>query len=187
MAGVWRRKAGQAMVEAAVVLGVLFIAFFLAIQYADNLRAKLLAEYAAFRCARARTVGYNDYKLLKTARVSTLAAAGKCLTKDDRGDPLTAGAMAHRMNLYLGSRHEGQAQAVLDFSFWDDGATRVEAPIVSGNRITVQVEQSRPQFFDLANPGAAASDSYGEIPADATRAHLVGEAAIEAHYTEYLR
>ena len=184
MAGFWRRKAGQAMVETAVVLVVLVIAFFLALQYSDNLRAKLLAEYAAFRCARARTVGYNDYKLLKTARIATISAAGKCLTK---GDPLTVGGMVGRMDMYLGSRHEGQAKAVMDFSYWDGDTTHVEAPVVSGNRITVKVEQDRPQFFDLGNPRSTAVDADGEIPAEATRAHLVGEASIEAHYTEYLQ
>ena len=187
MAGVWRRRAGQAMVESAVVLVVIFIAFMVALQYADNLRTKLLVEYAAFRSARARAVGYNDYKLLKTARIATMSAAGKCRTTDDDGNPLSASAMAARMGLYLGSHDEGQAKTVLDFSYWDGDAMRVEKPIVSGGRITVKVEQDRPQFFDIANPHAYAVDENGETPSDATRAHLVGEASIEAHYSEYLQ
>ena len=187
MAGVGRRKAGQAMVESAVVLVVLFVAFFLALQYADNLRAKLLAEYAAFRCARARTVGYNDYKLLKTARMAMLSASGKCRTTDDEDRPLSTGALVSRMGLYLGSVNEGQARTVLDCQYWDDDATRVDEPTVSGGRITVKVEQSRPQFFDLANPSAGAVDANGVTPSGATRAHLVGESSIEAHYPEYLQ
>ena len=187
MAGVGRRKAGQAMVESAVVLIVLFLAFLMALQYADNLRAKLLVEYAAFRCARARAVGYNYYKLLKTARVSTMSVAGKCRSTDDEDHPLSTGAMVARMGLYLGSHDESQAKAVLDFAYWDHGATRVDEPIEMGRRITVKVEQKRPQFFDIANPHIAAIDENGETPSSASRAHLVGKASVEAHYPEYLQ
>ena len=187
MASVGRRKAGQAMVESAIVLIVLFLAFLTALQYADNLRTKLLLEYAAFRCARARAVGYNNYKLLKTARVSTMSVAGKCRSKDDKNHPLSTGAMVASMGLYLGSHDESQAKAVLDFAYWDHGATRVDEPIEQGSRITVKVKQDRPQFFDIANPHVAAVDEDGETPSCATRAHLVGKASVEAHYPEYLQ
>ena len=187
MPGVWRRKAGQAMVESAVVLVVVFIAFMLALQYADNLRAKLLVEYAAFRCARTRTVGYNDYKLLKTARISTLSAAGKCRTRDDEGNPISTGGVVSRLGLYIGSSNENQARQTLDFTYWDRGATYVEKPVVGGNRITVRVGQDRPQFFDVMSPSAYMLDENGEVPCCVKRAHLVGESSIEAHYTEYLQ
>ena len=61
-------RRGQAMVETIIALLFALFAFLAVFQYADNLRTKLLLKYAAFRCARARTVGYNDYKIMKGIR-----------------------------------------------------------------------------------------------------------------------
>ena len=69
-------RKGQAMVETILVLFFLFLAFYVVFQFADNLRARLLVDYAASRVARARTVGMNDYMLEKTADIATMAAAG---------------------------------------------------------------------------------------------------------------
>ena len=44
------------MVETILVLFFFLIAFFLVFQFADNLRARLLCDYAAGCVARARTV-----------------------------------------------------------------------------------------------------------------------------------
>ena len=68
-------KAGQAMVETILVLFFLFLAFYTVFQFADNLRARLLVDYAASRVARARTVGYNDFMLEKVARLAAVSAS----------------------------------------------------------------------------------------------------------------
>ena len=108
------------MVETIVALLFALFAFLAVFQYADNLRTKLLLKYAAFRCARARTVGYNDYKILKTARLATMSAAGESLAKTDAGKSLSTGDMLARMHTYISSRHDGAARNILDFDYWEN-------------------------------------------------------------------
>ena len=147
------------------------LAFMAVFRYADNLRAKLALEYAAFRCARARTVGYNDYKILKTARLATMSVAGECLVEGPDGTKLSTGSMAGRMSAYLSSRNDGEAGNILDFEHWADDVTFLVRPKLSGSEITVEVDQRRPQAFSVE---------------DGERALLRGECTMEAHYPSYL-
>ena len=178
------------MVETVIALLFVLFAFLAVFQYADNLRAKLLLKYAAFRCARARTVGYNDYKILKTARLATMSAAGQSLVKNDAGRPLSTGDMLARMRTYISSRHDGAARHILDFSYWDNGRTPLPQIDIVGGMIEVETRQRRPQFFDIfAYFGGrrAVYDTSPEGGDDAPEFDLHGRAAIEAHYTDYLQ
>lgn len=177
---------GQAMVETVIVLLFLMFAFLAVFQYVDNLRAKLSLEYAALRCARARTVGYNDYKLLKTARLATMATAGECLTKTDRGTVPSTGELQGRMNTYIASRNDAEARCILDFDYWDPGTTLNPQTTTSGNELTVRIHQRRPQLF---NPLAFSSRVGDAVPDEGNRPRrdLVGEHSMEAHYPAYLQ
>lgn len=180
------RAAGQAMVETVIALLFVMIAFLYVLQYVDNLRAKLSLDYAAMRCARARAVGYNDYKLRKTSRLATMATAGECRTRNDAGSPLSTGGMLGRLNTYLSSRNDAEARCILDFDYWDAAVTQDPRVTRSGDEITVRVDQRRPQLFNpLAFSGgepAASGDMNG-----APRLDLSGEFTIEAHYPAYLQ
>ena len=185
-----RARTGQAMVETVIALLFVLFAFLAVFQYVDNLRTKMLLEYAAFRCARARTVGYNDYKLLKTARLATISAAGSSLVKDESGDRLSTGDILARMRTYLSSRDEGAARNVLDFDYWNDGRTPMPDVQLTGGRLEVETEQRRPQFFDMSSyfgggraVYAPSAGSHGDEPETV----LHGTAAIEAHYPDYLQ
>ena len=183
-------RRGQAMVETIVALLFALFAFLAVFQYADNLRTKLLLKYAAFRCARARTVGYNDYKILKTARLATMSAAGESLAKNDAGNPLSTGDMLARMRTYISSRHDGAARHILDFDYWENGRTPMPQIDISGGKIEIETRQRRPQFFDIFaffGGERAVFDTSSERGDDAPDFDLHGRAAIEAHYTDYLQ
>ena len=73
------------MLESIIAMIAILLLFLLLFNLSDGIRAKLLVENAAAKCARARAVGYNDFMLRKIARLSTMPAAGKCLTAADAG------------------------------------------------------------------------------------------------------
>lgn len=181
------RKRGQAMVETIVVLVFLLFAFFALFQFADNLRAKLLCEYAAGRCARAATIGLNEFMVTKTARIATMAAAGECLTKDGSGHALETGALVGRSPSYLECVNEAAAEQELDFDYWRNGRTHAQC-VRSGSKIVATVTQKRPQFFDLVawvnGETAFRNDDDDNGPSDAT---ITGTASIEAHSPDWMQ
>lgn len=182
-----QKKRGQAMVETIVVLVFLLFAFFAIFQFTDNLRAKLLCEYAAGRCARAATIGLNEFMITKTARIATMAAAGDCFTRDEEGNHLTTGNLVGRSPSYLECENEAAAEQELDFDFWRNGRTTASCQR-SGAKIVATVTQRRPQFFDLAawlrNESAFQSEDDKDGPSDAT---ITGTASIEAHYPDWMQ
>lgn len=174
-------KAGQAMVEAILALLLVFFAVFALAQFADNLRTRLLVDYAALRAARARAVGFNDYMVLKTARACTIPVAGECYTTAPQGNTLTRSQRSGRIADYLATGWETQAASVLDFEYWRNGRTTVNAPDCRG-LLEVSVEQRRPQFFSIANFASGLPDS-----AERDDARIRSSASIESHYPDYLQ
>ena len=177
------RKRGQAMVETIVVLVFLLFAFFALFQFTDNLRAKLLCEYAAGRCARAATAGYNDFMIEKTARIATMAAAGPCRTRDEKGDAYRYQSWISRAPDYLECVYDAQARQILDFEYWRDGRTQVTTTR-SGARIETTVTQTRPQFFSLAT---LFQERVAGEEVDHGDARITGTSSIEAHYPDWLQ
>ena len=172
-------RKGQAMVETIVVLFFFTICFFLTFQFADNLRAKLLCEYAAGRCARAATIGLNDFMVDKTARIATMAAAGPCRTQDDAGRDVGHRSWISRAPDYLECVYEEQARQILDFDYWRDGRTLARA-VLAGSKIEATVVQTRPQVFSLPRFLAGDPETPGE-------ARITGTSTIEAHYPDWLQ
>ena len=169
------------MVETTIALIFVLIVFLALFNLADLTRTKLLVENAAVKCARARAVGYNDFMLRKIARLATMPAAGRCLTPSDDG----AGALSrsdryHRIGDYLMSEYEEQADAILDFEYWQNGDTAISATEGS-SPVTATVSQHRPRLFDFGVlTGATKPD------ADA-RATISASSTQEAHYPDYLQ
>ena len=175
------RKRGQAMVESTIALVVVLIVFLALFNLADLIRAKLLVENAAVKCARARAVGYNDFMLKKIARLATMPAAGQCYTASDTGDgTLTRSERYVRIGDYLASEYEEQAEAILDFEHWRNGDTAVAAS-QAGTPATATVTQRRPRLFDIGVfTGTARGDSV-------SKAEISAEGTAEAHYPDYLQ
>ena len=171
------------MIETIVVLFFFLICFFLAFQFADNLRAKLLCEYAAGRCARAATIGLNDFMIEKTAHIATMAAAGPCRTQGSDGNALGFRSWISRAPDYLECVYGAQARQILDFDYWRDGRTQVRT-MLAGARVEAEVVQIRPQVFSLAT-------FFGEPAGDGLQplgnARIRGTAVLEAHYPDWLQ
>ena len=175
------RKRGQAMVESTISLIVVLLVFLALFNLADLIRVKLLVENAAVKCARARAVGYNDFMLRKIARLSTMPASGKCLTAADTGEgTLSRSARYARIGDYLMSEYEEQADAILDFEYWQNYDTAISAS-QAGSPATATVVQRRPRMFDFGMfTGKARPDSDGKAEISAT-------GTVEAHYPDYLQ
>jgi len=182
-----RSRAGQAMVETIVVSLFLLVAFLLAVQFADNLRTKLLLQHAAARCVRARTVGLDDYMVLKTARLAVMPVSGECRSVASSGGSLDAHALVNRSGAYLESENEAEAGGILDFAYWDDGHLNVVCGEAGSGLVRARVRQFRPQFFDLARFFAGGEATPETDADDESRLTLAGEATIEHHAKDYLQ
>ena len=180
------RRSGQAMLESIIAMIVILLLFLALFNLSDQVRAKLLVENAAAKCARARAVGYNDFMIRKIARLSTMPASGKCLTASDHGEgTLSLQSRYHKIGDYLMSEYEAQADAILDFDLWRDGKTFIHA--TSGNApATATVTQYRPETSGLGNllSGTKSDDESG-MPKDDTT--ISASATVEAHYPDYLQ
>ena len=172
------------MVETIIAVLFVLIAFFSVFQFADNLRTKLLLQHAAARVARAKPVGFNDYMLVKTARVATIPVSGKCLSSSEEGGTLGIGEIVERCPSYLASEHEGFARPLLDYEYWHD-RLHIECS-QNGNRFVARVLQERPQFFDLARFLSGEEKSYSDEQDEESVMRLHGEASIEAHAPDWM-
>lgn len=169
------------MVESTIAMIFILLAFLALFNLTDLIRAKLLIENAAVKCARARTVGYNDFMLRKIARLATMPVSGKCLTASDEDEGTVSYATRYyRIGSYLCSEYEAQANTILDFEYWENGDTSASASI-GNSPVTATVKQRRPRLFDfgvLTSTGKSNEDDRAEISATAT---------VEAHYPDYLQ
>jgi len=168
------------MVESILAMIVILLVFLALFNLSDQIRAKLLVENAAVKCARARAVGYNDFMLRKIARLSTMPAAGECLTAADAGDgTLSLPSRYYRIGDYLMSEYEAQADAILDFEYWNNGDTYIRA--TSGNSpATATVTQRRPDNFNFGVFTGLPGNREDKIDISAS-------ATTEAHYPDYLQ
>lgn len=182
-----RLRCGQAMVEAIIVLIVLVGTFLCIFQLADNLRAKMLLEYAAQRAARAAAVGMNEFMVLKVARVATLPAAGSCLTSYSGGSddkPISDVQAISRMPEYLCTEYDAAAEVVLNYSFWQNGKTTVRnLRSTNDSRCEMEVVQHRKQFFNMAQ---WFSPNNGEANQSDDEVVIAGRAEIESHCADWL-
>jgi Flp pilus assembly protein TadG len=176
-----RQKKGQAMVETTIALIFVLIVFLALFNLADLTRTKLLVENAAVKCARARAVGYNDFMLRKIARLATMPAAGRCLTPSDDGTgTLSRSDRYNRIGDYLMSEYDEQADAILDFEYWQNGDTAISATVGS-SPVTATVSQRRPRLFDFGVLTGAVN------PDTDSRATISASSTQEAHYPDYLQ
>lgn len=170
------------MIETTIAMIVVLIVFLAMFNLSDQMRAKLLVENASVKCARARAVGYNDFMLRKIARLSTMPAAGRCLTPSAQGGDaaLSSGERYARMGDYLASEYEAQADAILEFELWQDGNTSVECS-ADASRTTATVTQRRPRIDGIGMLTGTSDSGIGEY------APISATGTAEAHYKSYLQ
>ena len=176
-----RRQRGQAMIESVIALVVVLLVFLALFNLSDLIRAKLLLENAAVKCARARAVGYNDFMLRKIARLATMPVSGECLTAAESGEGnLSHAARYNRIGSYLMSEYEAQANSILDFAYWQNGDTAIDASAGQSPAMATVI-QRRPRLFDF---GVLTG---GAKPDEDDRAAISATATVEAHYPDYLQ
>lgn len=154
-------RSGQALIE--TLIAVLFITFaFLALFDLSNLlTGKIIAEHAAMRVARARSVGMNRFMCDKVARVATIPIAGERLWP--KGDDALDWAMERsRVPIYLITADGARARGVLDYELWHHLTVRPS----DGTDVKVRVDV--PAFGDIS------------------RVSIEGRAGIEANAPFYM-
>ena len=170
------------MVESIIVLFFLCVIFFLVFDYARLLICHTTLDYAAARAARARAVGFNDFMILKTARLGAMAVSGECLTRVNGDSAPSTAALVSRMGSYLQAPSPAETAGILDFELWRNGnlGWTCAEPRGDVGELTMYVWQRQPVFNSLNPPGAPERD-------DAAMITLHGEAKIENHYPFYLK
>lgn len=170
------------MVETVIAMVFLLAVFFLLVQLTDNLRTKLVFQYAAARCARAATIGLNPFMIRKTAHVATIPASGAYLPKED-DEPLGNYGIVAACGPYLESSTYEAAKHILDFEYWQPDCYAIHGDCrISGGRVETRVYQNRPQFFSFSDFAAM----LGNSASDSATATIEANAKIEAHADQWL-
>ena len=169
------------MLETVLAVLVITFLFLMLFNLSHLLTGKILVEHAAMRVARARAVGFNDFMITKTVRISTMATAGRCLTQDDEGNALSTGTLVSRMGSYLQAENDAETSGILDFPYWRGHHLGWDCSEPGGdvNELIMRVWQSRPLYGNGEDAEDAAIDGRDY--------KLTGEARIEGHYPFYLQ
>lgn len=84
-----RTRAGQAIIEACIAIGIICLLFFGMLQVSLLFAAREVLSHSAARAARAKTVGFNRFMVSKVAHVASIPNAGRMLVPDiDASDPV---------------------------------------------------------------------------------------------------
>ncbi|MDA3835731.1 MAG: TadE/TadG family type IV pilus assembly protein [Spirochaetales bacterium] len=172
-------KSGAAMIESSVVLVLLFLILFGLLQTSYMVSARDVLSFSSMATARSAQVGYNDFMLKKTARITSIPTAGPIRTPSVRStggfrNVQTAGERwdnavnlrswvsstqynieRRRIPAYLGAEHPGQLSAILDYDNWQMNDTLVRVTPVEGTQsradlLRVGVGQNVPMVMPFA-------------------------------------
>ncbi|MBO7654949.1 MAG: hypothetical protein J6U40_08505 [Kiritimatiellae bacterium] len=167
------------MIESLLVILLASLVFFAVFQYAHLFACKAILSHAATRAARARTVGFNEWMVRKSALVAAIPASGRRLSPSysdmsgayiaaiARRDPGTVFNIAlratHRSQSYalevgripefMESINDPSSQTILDYEYWDRTEVDIhERPAFDGTSpgtLTVRVRQRHPLLIGL--------------------------------------
>ena len=152
------------------VLAVLFITFvFLCIfQVAHMVTTKILLDHAAARAARAKSVGFNEWMCLKSARVAMIPVAGRRIWPEDG-----AYNEASLVPIYMTTEHEAMARGILEYERWRTMDFDVDSGGGLGAEASAHVSVEVPRFY-----------SRGDEDSDTIE--IRGESRIESHFPFYM-
>ncbi len=105
-------SSGQAMLETVLAVLCISAIFLFLLHLSQVAMTRTLVDHAAARAARARTVGFNDFMCLKSARVAVIPVAGERLWPEEEMDELG------RIPDYLASEDGARARGVLEYEYW---------------------------------------------------------------------
>ena len=138
---------------AAIFITFLLLFFF---QLMNMLTSRILLDHAAARAARAKSVGFNDYMCLKSARVAMIPVAGERVWPDEDIDEVS------RVPIYLSSENEGRARGILEYERWRSLDLRLQ----SGSGVLPLVRS--------------------DIMMEAEEWRMDGSAEVESHFPYYM-
>ena len=111
-----RCRAGQSAIETVFAALVVTVALMTAVALSQMLRARIVLDHAAARAARARSVGFNRFMCLKSARAAMIPVAGR-RTWPPAEDGYEGSDVA-RVPIYLASSTPAEARGILDYDLW---------------------------------------------------------------------
>ena len=110
-------RSGQAIVATNASTIILTFAFLALFRLSHMLTGKIIAEHAAMRVARARSVGLNDFMCVKAARIATIPVSGTRLWP--QGEEFDHSMERARSKIYMASENGAIARGILEYAGWD--------------------------------------------------------------------
>jgi len=200
------------MIESVFVMIVTSLLFLGLFQYANLFSSKIILTHAAARAARCRSVGFNRWMVMKSARVASIPAAGKRITPAYAGiDPAITAALQNnrpfdiwdlalrsstrspgtmlergRIPDYMGSVNDPTAEQLLDYEYWETLAVNIDEDMNLDGKtpgiVTVDVRMRYPLLVSLR----ALIDGELRNPEQGEDMALRGYFRIENHYPLYI-
>ena len=175
------RRSGQALIESCLVVALICLIFFGVFQLSQLFASQEVLDYAAGRGARARTVGFNHFMVLKTVLVGAIPNAGKLLNPAHTGGPARQYALeSARIPLYLGAQSGGELGAILDYDGWGlsslSGITVMPSYSLGDGTLRQEVKQTVDLTRYPFHRAYYAADSFP----------MTGQATLDEHYSLYL-
>lgn len=114
-----QRQSGQALIESCLVIALICLILVGLFQLSQLYSAKEIVSYACARGARAKTVGFNDFMVIKAVFVGTIPNAGKMTFPEVPGGPLNQMAIERgRIPLYLDAEWH-MLDGILQYEDWE--------------------------------------------------------------------
>lgn len=199
--GTYASRSGAALIEASLVMAMLCLALFGALQISRLYAAREVLDYAAMNGARARTVGFNSFMVHKVVRVSAIPNAGPPTMPDipmaadtaldwmggrpgDLWDaslhvraPVSPRTFVEqqRIPFFLAAPDYGYLNAILDYRDWNTIFHNADQP--SANEIRVTVRQNLPFTFPMSR-AFVAGDSVTIEAGDAAGARMAEHSSL---------
>ncbi len=207
-----RNQGGQAMVETVFTIILTSLVFLALFQYAQLFSSKIILTHAAARAARARTVGFNRWMMLKSARVAAIPVAGRRLIPERSGvDPAITVALRQnrigdiwdlalhsntrspgimlergRVPEYMGTINGPTAEHLLDYELWEDLSVDLNEGFsldgTTPSDLEVNVRMRHPLLLAMS----ALIDGELRTPEDGEDIAIKGFFKIENHYPLYI-
>jgi len=212
MSSMQNRASGQAMIESVFVIILTSLIFLALFQYANLFSSKIILTHAAARAARCRSVGFNKWMVMKSARVASIPAAGKRIIPAYTGiDPAITAALQNnrideiwdlalrsstrspgamleigRIPDYMGSVNDPTAEQLLDYEYWETLSVDIDEDMtIDGKTPGQAVVNVRMRYPFLISLKALIK---GELrnPDEGESMALKGYFKIENHYPLYI-
>lgn len=193
-----KNRTGAALIEASLVMAMMCLVLFGALQISRLYAAREILDYASINAARASAVGFNEFMVHKVVRASAIPNAGRMRTPEigmtaDRflldsarrpgaiwDEALRAQAPTsprliverQRIPFFLGAEHAGMLMAILDYEDWGSISHSVDHP----GRDIVRVRVRQRMLLSLPFSGAFADGGYVALSAGDTGARMARHA-----------